>query len=274
MSIHEQLDNQAAIAALQKRQRGEQLNAKELAAIKRYDKRLEEKRRWEYYSSIPQKHWREMSGRQAKIINEQAALYGIPFSGASINLALVVRALHDFLAANGHKLLKEDADSGLLSGPPTEALERLRLVKAKREEFAYERDLGMWRRVDETQTALGVMAAILRQGIETLQRQFGPEARETIAASLHDAYQAMSAVLSGGSHGTTADGWRYEQLADGSFKLTPPGNHFDIQPSGGSPPEPPAIESASAAPDESDEPEPPFVPDKPSGGQRSLFPEE
>ena len=224
MDLHEKLDNDLALAALQKRQRGETLSAKELSAIKRFDKRREEKQRWEYYASIPQKHWREMSGRQAKTINEQAALYGIPFSGATINLSLVVRALHDFLAANGHKLLKEE-DAGLLSGPPTEALERLRLVKAMREEFAYQRDLGQWRRADETQTALGVFAAILRQGIETLQRQFGGEARDCMAESLADAYQAMAAVLDGASAGTTPAGWSWQQTSDGKFLLAPPGTN-------------------------------------------------
>jgi hypothetical protein len=54
---------------------GQELTAREQAALKKHEKQREEQLRWKYYGSIPQKHWRQMSGRQTKVLNEQAALW-------------------------------------------------------------------------------------------------------------------------------------------------------------------------------------------------------
>lgn len=69
--------------------------------------------RWEHYHSIPQKHWREMSGRQARTLIEQAERYGIPFAGATVDLPAVVLALHDFFASNAAALSSTEADRRL-----------------------------------------------------------------------------------------------------------------------------------------------------------------
>ena len=64
----------------------QEVSKEERRALKRHESEREERLRQQYYASIPQKHWRAMSGRQAKVINEQAQRYGIPFSGATINV--------------------------------------------------------------------------------------------------------------------------------------------------------------------------------------------
>src|SRR5262245_61569320 len=53
----------------------QELSRQERAALKRFEKDKEQRLRWQYYSSIPQKHWRQMSGRQTKVLNEQAARF-------------------------------------------------------------------------------------------------------------------------------------------------------------------------------------------------------
>src|SRR5687767_10418373 len=80
----------------------------EVVARASHEREKEERLRWQYYASIPQKHWRAMSGRQTKVINEQAERYGLPFGGPSVNLPAFVRAFHDFLADNAIKLAKDD----------------------------------------------------------------------------------------------------------------------------------------------------------------------
>ncbi len=102
------VDSDLVARAYRKVMDRQELTKPERAALKRHEREKEERLRWQYYGSIPQKHWRQMSGRQAKVINEQAERYGIPFGGPSINLPAVVRALHDFLADNAHKLARED----------------------------------------------------------------------------------------------------------------------------------------------------------------------
>src|SRR4030065_190528 len=108
-SVSDKLDKGLVAQALRKVAQGEEPTPKERSALRRYEKKQEETRRWQYYASIPQKHWREMSGRQSKVLNEQAARYGIPFGGPTINLPDVARALPDFLAAQAAKLRGEGA---------------------------------------------------------------------------------------------------------------------------------------------------------------------
>ena len=68
----------------------EDLTREESQALQRHEKDKAERLRWQFYESIPQKHWRTMSGRQAKVLIEQAQRYGIPFGSATVNLGKVV----------------------------------------------------------------------------------------------------------------------------------------------------------------------------------------
>ena len=104
------LDRDLAKRALEKRNAVQTPSATELAALKRLEKEREENLRWQYYATIPQKHWLQMDGRQAKVVNEQAITYGIPFNGAVVNLPEVVRGVHDYLARNARRLRESDDD--------------------------------------------------------------------------------------------------------------------------------------------------------------------
>lgn len=161
------------------------LSKEERTAVERHEKRKEERLRWQYYGSIPQKHWRQMSGRQAKVLNEQAVRYGIPFDGATVSLPAVVKALHDFLAENKHKLARDDDD--LMSGPASPALERYReeraalarLVRLEREGELLPREL--------VRQSLSKTASIIRLAGETLAKQFGESAAEVLYEAIGDA---------------------------------------------------------------------------------------
>jgi hypothetical protein len=123
-SATSRLEQDLVNRAVQKLREHKELSAAERAALKRYEKEKEERLRWQYYATIPQKHWRQMSGRQCKVINEQASRYGLPFGGPKINLPVLARALHDFLAANAVKLAREEDE--LMVGGNSPALERYR----------------------------------------------------------------------------------------------------------------------------------------------------
>ena len=81
LTVSQQVDRELAAEALRRRQAGQRPTRRELAALRRVEKARDDELRWQHYRTIPQKHWREMSGRQAKVINEQAATHGIPFAG-------------------------------------------------------------------------------------------------------------------------------------------------------------------------------------------------
>jgi hypothetical protein len=162
------------------------LTREERAALARHEKAKEEKLRWQYYRSIPQKHWRAMSGRQTKVLNEQATRYGLPLGGATIDLPTLARAVHDFLADNARKLARED-DALLKGGGASPALERYREERAalaRLDRLQRERELVPRQ---EVRVALGQIAAILRGAGETLGRQFGAAAAEVLHEALDDA---------------------------------------------------------------------------------------
>ncbi|KAA5541897.1 hypothetical protein FYK55_17015 [Roseiconus nitratireducens] len=163
----------------------EDLTKPERAALKRHEREKEEHLRWQHYKAIPQKHWRKMSGRQTKVLNEQAARYGIPFGGAHINLPNVVRALHDFLAENAYKLARDEDD--LMQGAGSPALERYREERAAIAKLdRLQREQQLLPR-DEVREALGRVAAILRGAGDSLQRQFGSAAVDALYEALDDA---------------------------------------------------------------------------------------
>ena len=194
-----QLDQDLARQAIEKRRRGEVPTVQEQRALKRLETEREEKLRWQYYAAIPQKHWREMSGRQAKILNEQAQLYGLPFGGAVINLPDVVRAIHDLLARKGRLLLKDEDE--MLSGDNSPALERYREEKALLARFDRLEREGVLVRKDVVRDGTGRIAARLRNAAETLERQFGPGALEILLEALDDVERDIQHSYGGGSNG-------------------------------------------------------------------------
>jgi hypothetical protein len=178
------LDRKLAGEAYKKVLEGKELTSRERTLVKRLEKEKEERLRWQYYASIPQKHWRQMSGRQTKVINEQAARYGIPFGGALINLPAVVRALHDFLAENATKLAHDDDE--LLHGTNSPALERYRDERAMLARLDRLEREGCLVPRDKVREALGRMATMLREAGDTLQREFGMAALDIFLEALDD----------------------------------------------------------------------------------------
>jgi hypothetical protein len=203
VSVQVQVEKDLVAAALRKVARGQKPNAREQAALKRYEKEREEKLRWTYYHSIPQKHWREMSGRQTKVLNEQAERYGLPFGGPTIDLPKVVRALHDFLAANAAKLATSDE---LMQGDGTgsPALERYREERAALARLdRLERERQLLPR-HEVREGLMRIAGVVRSVGDALQRQFGPGALELLTEGLDEAVRLVDRLY-GDTDGETAD---------------------------------------------------------------------
>jgi hypothetical protein len=189
------LDRKLAAEAYKKVLAGQELTVREQTALKRFEKEKEERLRWQYYASIPQRHWREMSGRQAKVINEQALRYGIPFGGAMISLPTVVRSLHDFLADNAQKLAREDDE--LMQGSGSPALERYREERALMARLDRLEREGQLLPRDEVRVALGRIAAIVRGAGDTLQRQFGQAAADILLEALDDAGREIERSFQG-----------------------------------------------------------------------------
>lgn len=189
------VDKDLVASAYRKVMDGQELTKQERAALKRHEKEKEERLRWQHYTSIPQKHWRQMSGRQTKVINEQAARYGIPFGGAKVDLPAVVRALHNFLADNAYKLARDDDE--LMQGTGSPALERYREERRALARLDRLEREGQLLPRDETREVLGRIAGILRGAGDTLQRQFGAAAAEILHEALEDAQREVDRSIPG-----------------------------------------------------------------------------
>jgi len=188
------LDQKQAAEAYRKLMAGGTLTEREKVALRRFEKEKDEKLRWQHYATIPQKHWRRMSGRQTKVLQEQAALYGIPFGGPTVNLPDVVGALHDFLAANARKLAAPDDDL-LDARTPSPALERYREERAAIARMERLEREGMLVARDRVHDGLVRIAATVRTAGEALERQFGGPAREVLDEALDEAAREIEQLF-------------------------------------------------------------------------------
>jgi len=191
-TLSEQIDREVIADILTKRKLGQPITRGERGELRRWERARDEEARWAIYKSIPKRHWRAMSGRQDKVLNEQALRYGIPFGGATINLVEVARALHDFLAENHHKLNAVDGDDPL-SGPTTPALERYREEAWRIKRIERQRLQGTHISRETIHDAMNRLAGILRGLGDRLRRQHGNAAGELLDEALDDFERQVSA---------------------------------------------------------------------------------
>jgi len=155
-SVGTPLDQAVLARAVRKMALREKLTAEEERTLRRHQKEKEERDRWSHYRSIPQKHWRAMTGRQTKVLNEQAQRYDLPFGGP-------------------------------VKGGSSPALERYREERAALARLDRLEREGSLVAKDEIRQVLGKVASLYRDGADALGRQFGPEASQLLDEVLNDA---------------------------------------------------------------------------------------
>lgn len=168
--------------ATAKRASGGTLNRTEESHLRRFQIEKDEESRWEHYRSVPQKHFITLTGRQAKILREQATRYGLPIDRPVVDLGEVLRSIFDFIALNKHRLRSEAG-----SEEETPALERYRVAKAIQTEIKNEQMLGKWHRREDVLEGFALIASILRRGGERIQKAFGVGPLEILNECIDDA---------------------------------------------------------------------------------------
>jgi len=194
------------LRALQKRQAGGNPTRQELAALRHVEKERDHELRWFHYGSIPKGHWEKMSGRQSKVINEQAARYKFPFGAGhpKIDLSAVVRRLHDFLAENKDKLGADSTGDPLLVGTDSPALERYRLARAKIAEHELEEKIEQLIPREQIHDGMTQLAGLLRSCGEQLQRAYGDDALDILNEALTGCQRVISSMFKDADHGKEA----------------------------------------------------------------------
>jgi hypothetical protein len=205
--VPDEIDQDLLRSAAAKRREKKQLNRAEAAVVRKAQAHQEERDRWKFYQSIPQKHWVQMSGRQAKVLREQAELYGIGFADAVIDLPRVVRQIHDFFAKHFRRFMQpmdatEEAVQGCSQSVKDEyvrtqiELNRLKIAQHKRELVPLE----------EFRLHMVRLGAKLNGGAERIQRCDSGSEAHAVLMELLDEFDAdlVAAAAAGpdGSDGT------------------------------------------------------------------------
>lgn len=176
---------------------GKSMSRDEERAWKRHEKRERERHGAAAYEAIPKKLWEQWSGRQRKVLAEQAERYGIPFANKTINLPAVVKALHDFLARNARRLLADPSGDALLSGEMTPALEQYRRARARLAELELEARKRSLLPRDEVHDRLARVAVILRGAGEAI-RKLDQESADVLDQALGDFEREIEDWMAGG----------------------------------------------------------------------------
>jgi hypothetical protein len=187
-------------AALEKQRCGQTPNRAESAALRGYQREREEEDRQRHYAAIPQKHWAALSGRQPKVLNEQAIRYGVPVGQAVIDLGKVARWLHELLRTRGPQILREDED-GEVGGPNSPNLERLRREKWRLAKLdRLQREGNLLPREDVHELLLAVAEA-LRSTTDRLQRRYGDDAADVVNEAVARIGEMVEAAMSDATNG-------------------------------------------------------------------------
>ena len=100
-----------AIEARLRQLKGQSLSAKQRADLQWLDRLLAARHVDAWARNCSKADYCRLAGRQNKLVDDAARQYALPIGGPTIDLYAAVKALHDFLAANGPRLRSiEDAD--------------------------------------------------------------------------------------------------------------------------------------------------------------------
>lgn len=159
------------------------LEGKKLSNQEQADVKWIEKSDAAFYADVWAKHcskadYCRLAGRQNKVIDDAARLYGFPIGDAEINLYDAIKALHDFVAANGAKLRSAIADEN-----DREELEKEKLRRQiegidldnENKEINLQHARGEAISKDTLRQALTALQAALRSFGQQLRRDQSPE---------------------------------------------------------------------------------------------------
>lgn len=186
----------AARAAGEKQKAGRTLNRADQSALRRHKEYSNQIAFWSIARELPKVDYQAMSGRQTKILHDQARSYGLPVLGPTVDLARVIEWLHQAIA-DGRLHNPGDDDEGL-GGQNSPALERLRAHKATLAEIEVMKARGEIFSAEEMNRRVLDMAGILRAAGEKLQRRFGEEARQILSDAIDD-YGRQAERIYGGN---------------------------------------------------------------------------
>lgn len=137
-----------------------------------------------------------MSGRQHKVLDEQARRYGLPLDKPTISLPAMAKALHDLLAAHGSRLLAGGGDDALMqAGGDSPSLERWRASRADLAELDLAERQGELVKIADLEPQLMAAMQLVKRAGERLVREHGNGAGEILGEAVDEAIGEVRRVF-------------------------------------------------------------------------------
>lgn len=135
----------------------------------------------QYAAAIPRTTYATMAAKQLKLLQDQAEKYGMPVeAGESVNLELVLRWFHQYVADNGPRIA---ARSEIAEQKEKLELEQLE-AKINNLRAEFERKAGTSISADEMDRIFAWWEGEIRKLGERLGKRFGRESQELLNATL------------------------------------------------------------------------------------------
>jgi hypothetical protein len=186
------VDTVAALTAKLKQAKGGDLTKSEISLVKKYDEIVSEANREDAFLNLPKGIYCKLSGRQQKVVDEQAVRYGLAIDGSKIDLYQVLKKFHDILAEWGPTINELQGAEGSLR---TEKLRReIELLERRSKSI----ELDIKNKQDEfidrntLRVRMEWLANKLRTVSERLGKRFGAEAQVLLNHALLQIEEELS----------------------------------------------------------------------------------
>jgi len=176
------VDRARGAEALRKQAVGKSATQRELAALAKIQRYREANDRERFYREVSKGDYCRLAGRQQKIVDNHARLYGVPCLGPEVNLYEVVAWLHRLLVERGAQLgeCQPVGHDALLAGTSQQLRDEYvrqqiaeKREKARLAQLERMRAEGQLLPREAVHALLGRVAEVLRGGGQTMQRQYG-----------------------------------------------------------------------------------------------------
>lgn len=173
--------------ARQKLAANQKLAAREIAALKRFEREQLERYGPAYLAAMPKGDYARISGRQSKQLIEAADRYGLPYrtEDKTVDVARMLRWFHDFLAQNAAELAASAGDDPVLqlaSGKLKDEYVREKILGVRldnqRKETENAKAVDECLPVEPMRQLLNFVADRMRRTRERLSRKLDGEARD------------------------------------------------------------------------------------------------
>ncbi len=186
----------AAVEARLKQLRGEPLSRQNLRDVDWLENRDRARFVSQWQAAVPTGEYCQLAGRQHKLVDDAAGLYDLPLDGPTVDLREAIRALHDLIASNAHRI--RDPHGDLEFAELKEEKLRQEIGKLEKENAKAAIDLDYARGNAIPRAAVRDGLVMLQAQLRTLGQVLGrisPEARD----ALHDALTSLAAEIESGS---------------------------------------------------------------------------